>query len=145
MRRRFMFPRRRDRGHAGQSAGGLLAASIRAAMKTFAVSPRTNWARSHGEQGQQQDRPHAEPPGEARPDSVYPADGQQRAVCAGLLVQDLNHVQDEHGEPGGVHGADDTDSAVRSLTSEWRGSHARPVARSWRTAARTRADSYWTR
>ena len=36
-------------------------------------------------------------------------DGKQRAVRAWPLVQYADHVQDEHREPGGVHGADDAD------------------------------------
>jgi hypothetical protein len=46
-------------------------------------------------------------PDPADRDPADRSDSQQQAVYTWLLVQNLDHVQDEHREPRGIHGRND--------------------------------------
>src|SRR6266516_4565831 len=75
-------------------------------------------------------------------DSADRRDGQQQTVGAGLLAQDLQDVQNQHRDPGDIHGADHADYDRDIADAGWPLSHLRPSARSCLRAASGAAESW---
>jgi hypothetical protein len=101
-----------DRGHVEEDPGCAAGSEHRGGDDHVSGKPENGLAGRHDKPGGQQRPPRPEPPGNRRsepadPDPADRADGHQEAVHVWLLVQDLDHVQDKHGNPGGIHGGDD--------------------------------------